>query len=119
MLFTPYSPASFLYLLYMTGADKALVTSVGVLPSAFAMLGYILDAQLFLQPQPIAHVEDTLSCETPFFGFITYFKKTLVPLKLYRSHDIQGVTESLTYLLTHTSVCKRWISREVMVEGTE
>ena len=111
----------FMYPVFMPGADKALVTSIGVLPSAFAMLCYILDAQLFLQPQPVSHVEDTLSYENPFFGFITYFKKTLVPLKLYRSHDIQRVTltHSLTHSLTHTSVCKRWISRELMVEGTE
>jgi len=96
MLFAPYSPASLVYPAFMPGAGKALVTSIGVLPSGFAMLYYILDAQLFLQPQPVPHIEDTLSYETPFFGFITYFTKTLVPLKLYRSHDIQGVTQSLT-----------------------
>ena len=102
MLFAPYWPASFVYPVFMPEADKTLVTSVGVLPSAFAMLCYSLDAQLFLQPQPISHVEDTLSYENPFFGFITYFKKTLVPLKLYRSHDIQRVTQSLAH--SHTCV---------------
>jgi len=30
---------------------------IGVLPSGCAMLYYMLDAQLFLQPQPIFHTE--------------------------------------------------------------
>jgi hypothetical protein len=51
----------------MPGSDKALVTFNGALPSGFALLCYILGAQLFLQPQPVPHIEDTLSYETLFF----------------------------------------------------
>jgi len=97
MLFAPYSPASFVYPVFVPGSNKALVTFIGVLPSGFAMLCYIIDAQLFLQPQHVPHVEDTLSYENSFFGFITYFTNTIVSLKLYPSHDIQGVTQSISH----------------------
>lgn len=96
MLFAQYSPASFVYPFFMPGSDKALVIFIGVLPSGFTMSCYILDAQFLHQPQHVPHVEENLCYENPFFGFITYFTKTIVSLQLYRSHDIQGVTQSLT-----------------------
>ena len=97
MPFPPYSPASFVYPVFMPGSDKALVTFIGVLPSGFAMLCYILEAQLFLQPQHVPHLKGTLSYKNPFFSFITYFTKTVVSPQLYRSHDIQGVTQSVSH----------------------
>jgi len=38
-----------------------LINSVGLLPSAFAVLCYMLDAELFPQCQPISHGEHIVS----------------------------------------------------------
>jgi hypothetical protein len=54
-----YDPFQRSFLYYYT--NKALISSIAVPPSHYAMSYYMLNAQLFLQPQPhIEHIQSRL-----------------------------------------------------------
>ena len=110
-LFAPYSPASFVYPPFKPGADKGLV-SFDVLPSGFATLCYILYAQTVSSSSACTSRRRHYRLRKPFLRLHHLLHKDhSVPQIL--SQPWQPGCDSVT----HTSVCKRWISCEVMMEG--
>jgi hypothetical protein len=60
IIFTRYFPVSFFSCSGIHSVNQALISSIGDLSSNCAMLCYMLDAQLFLQPELILHSEYSL-----------------------------------------------------------
>jgi hypothetical protein len=50
-----------MYSFFIRRENHALIPSIELLPFGYAMLHYMLDALLFLQPQRLPYKEDSLS----------------------------------------------------------
>lgn len=61
VIFMHYSKALFIGHFSILRANQTFISSTGALQSGSAILYYILDAHLFLQPQLVPHREHTLS----------------------------------------------------------
>jgi len=73
-----------------------LIASVGLLPSAFAVLCYMLDAELFPQRQLIPHGEYNVAImKTLFFSLCVLPTEYTICLKSH-NHRQWGVTHSVT-----------------------
>jgi hypothetical protein len=72
IIFTHYSTVFFINCFFIFGANQALILSVGSPPSGCGMLHYILDAQLFTQPQLELHREHATSVITISFALNSY-----------------------------------------------
>ena len=59
IIFTRYSTTSSIRKFVILRANQLLISSTGMVPSGYAILHFILDAQLFLQPQLLHHKERT------------------------------------------------------------
>jgi hypothetical protein len=69
----------------------------------------MLDAQLFLQPQSVPHLEDILNYKGSFFGLSPYFTNTIVALELCRNHGAPNMNSLVTIAtrvrLSHSHKC--------------
>ena len=59
-MFTRYSTASCISLFFILRASQASISSLGVLPSGYGVLYYMLGAQLFLLLQLVLHRRHTV-----------------------------------------------------------
>jgi hypothetical protein len=84
IIFTRYSTASCIRNFFILRANHLLLSSTGMPPSGCTISYFILDAQLFLQPQLLPHKEHTdtvciiCSMFSCFFGLSTYVTENTV-----------------------------------------